>query len=66
MLPSICSSDVPDTRCQIKDPPLWQSSGDQCINVTVGVPDGFQATGYAETIKESRNSFVKVWAKLVI
>ena len=66
VLSSICTSNIPDTRCQIEESPLWQSSSNQGIGVTMSVPDGFQSTGCAETIEEFRNSFVEVCADLVV
>ena len=66
MLPSIRAGNIPDTRCQIENPPLWQSSGDQSVNVTMSVPDGFQTTGYVKTVKESRDGFIEVCADLVV
>ena len=66
MLPPIRASNIPDTRRQIEDPPLWQSSSNQSIDVTVSVPDGFQPTRRAETIKESCNSFVEVCTDLMV
>jgi hypothetical protein len=66
MLPTIGPRHISDPWRQIKDPPLWQSSGDKGIDVTVGVSDGFQTTGYAEAIEEFCNSLIEVCSNLVI
>lgn len=60
MFSTILSCNISNTRGQIQYPSLRQSTLHEHLDITVLIPDRFQSTRDAKTVKESSDGFVEV------